>query len=303
MSKTCNPNSDKRNDPLFVCNPKSGRYVKRKACKQPPPAGVSPRTHDCDPITGKWVLKAVPPPNIPTSAADKVLSNPDILSSYFHSGHLSKAQRNALAVAMGSMGGKTQTSAEYKKRCRDEIANELNLGRPIVKEDVVDDGLYLKYKDCIFKIAKNKFKQYFNTINSTDFSKMLLSFFYFYEGTESEIYPLDIIRSRYLKIFLKKVKEVYDHFLGTPQQPKLTYEDFIHIERIIMERLIIADNSRLFDQKNEKELFYILLCFLDFKKEKQKLKEKAIHIINMYSGIEIANKISENLLLHLLSYI
>jgi len=289
MSKTCNPNSDKRNDPLFVCNPKSGRYVKRKACKQPPPAGVSPRTHDCDPVTGKWVLKAVPPPNIPTSAADKVLSNPDILSSYFHSGHLSKAQRDALSAAMG---GKTQTSAEYKKRCRDEIANELNLGRPIVKEDVADDGLYLKYKDCIFKIGRNQFKEHINNFTVDQLNQKILSFFYFYEGTTSQDRAL-LVRTKqsYITILLNSLFSTYDHFQIHPNQPQpvLPYEDFIHLQRITEEN----------HYHKKKELYYILLFFIDFKKTNA--KEKALQIFLRLKRLgHIHQEYYENLIINIL---
>ncbi|NBO25127.1 MAG: hypothetical protein EBU93_07865 [Chlamydiae bacterium] len=246
-------------------------------------------------MTGKWIPKAVPPNLPPASAAATVFSNPDLLSSYFHSGHLSKGQRDALAAATG---GKTQTTAEYKKRCRDQIANELNLERPIVKEEIGEHGLYLKYKDCIFKIGEKTFLNHINNFLPTEFHQKIDSFFYFYEGTESHnIELLRQIKRKYLQQLLDSLYTTYAHYRtpqlwGTAAQPILKYEDFIHLERLI--------NGNPFFQK-PKELYYVLLSFLDFKKSN--VKEKAIEIVRHLSQGNIDNAYYQKLILYILKKI
>ena len=101
MSKQCPPNSPKAQDPNYICNPQSGRWIKKDgACARKLKIGTfsspcpsnSPKAKDpnymCNPKTGRWIKKKkhsakAPPPSFGVSFSwNKQLLNQDFVVQF-----------------------------------------------------------------------------------------------------------------------------------------------------------------------------------------------------------------------------
>lgn len=61
MRRNCNPNLAKATDPLYECNHKTGRWIKKKN-KECDPSSRRARdpAYECNPKTGRWIKKTTP---------------------------------------------------------------------------------------------------------------------------------------------------------------------------------------------------------------------------------------------------